>query len=98
MADGAVPAAGEIEGPRAELVHPRAAGLRAGLRHAGHRPCHVPEVAGMAAVALSTMGSETHAGEISGGLKFIEQVEQHGGHAVFAIVVVTLSIQGAWSP
>ena len=88
VAEISVPPACEVEIPCAEFLHPCAGSIRSGLCHAGHRPCHVPEISGMSAVALGTVGGQAHSREIAGGLRFIQQVEKHGGHAVFAIVIV----------
>ena len=90
MDESAVPAAGEIVIPRPEFRHPNPGRLRAGLRNAGHRPGHVPEISGVPGVALVAVAGERHAGEILGAIGFPDEVEEDGGHAVLAVVVVVL--------
>ena len=81
----------EVVIPSAEFLHPCAGGFGTGLGNARHGPCHVPEISRVTRIALGAMAGETHAGKIFGGFGFLNEIEQHRGHAVFTIVVMVLN-------
>ena len=88
MRKAAVPLPREIKIPRAKLLHPRARGLRAAVRHAGHGPEHVEEIARVSGVALGAVRGQAHACEELRALGLAEQVEQHRDHAALAVVLM----------
>ena len=90
MRVAAIPAAGQVERPGAELLHPGPGRARAGEGDPGHRPQHVEVVAGVPAVALRSMRGNAHPREELGLLLLAECVEQDRRHAALAVVVVRL--------
>lgn len=89
MKECAVPTARQVVVP-AELVHPRTSGVPTGNSHAGHRPQHVEEIAGVPLVSLAAVRGEAHPRKVLGGFAVAQQAKHHCGNAVLAVVVMGL--------